>query len=318
MLGRTDGWTDGVRMYRRAETTAIKCTLNDVCVRKAIKPRINSRGQEARVLNWLWHRAGGKKKRKEMCLRRLPFGSTLLIRSRAFSLSSGRNKCSTDSLSSRPPSQREKKPHSFWQRRAIRGKQPSWWSSTSLDYSSSKTSKKKKIRSSDFRNAPGELRGEGVDEISFFDDDDDATFSFLFFLFVDTFVFLASATSQGAPQLIFVVETLQGKKSCVRLHSQRPGSRQQLQQSFTAAHLDVLCLGAPRHTNTAFFFFLSFFFLDCSAGAECSSSACFSCREWTIATTGQTDWKKKMENNRASMIWLHLRLFFFFGGGWRG
>lgn len=249
-----------------------------------------------------------------MCLRRLPFGSTLLIRSRAFSLSTGRNKCSTDSVSSRPPSQREKKPHSFWQQRAIRGKQPSWWSSTSLDYSSSKTSKKEKYAPQISGTHQVELRGEGVDEISFFEDDDDATFSFLFFLFVDTFDFLASATSQGAPQLIFVVETLQGKKSCVRLHSQRPGSRQQLQQSFTAAHLDVLCLG----TQTLPLFFLSYFFLDCSAGAECSSSACFSCREWTIATTGQTDWKKKMENNRASMIWLHLRLLFFFGGGWRG
>lgn len=76
------------------KTTAIKCSLNDVCVRKAIKPWINSRGQEAWVLDWSWHQAKGKKG-----LWRLPFGSTLLIRSRAFSLSTGHNKWSIDSLS---------------------------------------------------------------------------------------------------------------------------------------------------------------------------------------------------------------------------
>lgn len=76
------------------KTTAIKCSLNDVCVRKAIKPWINSRGQEAWVLDWSWHQAKGKKG-----LLRLPFGSTLLIRSRAFSLSTGHNKWSIDSLS---------------------------------------------------------------------------------------------------------------------------------------------------------------------------------------------------------------------------
>lgn len=121
------------------ETTAIKCTLNDVCVRKAIKLRINSGGQEAWVLNWSWHQAKGKKKG----LWRLPSGSTLLICSRAFSLSSGHNKWSIDSLSrSRshfvyqtfPAVKKKKKPtatsQSFWQRRAIKSKHSSWLTST--------------------------------------------------------------------------------------------------------------------------------------------------------------------------------------------
>lgn len=119
------------------KTTAIKCSLNDVCVRKAIKPWINSRGQEAWVLDWSWHQAKGKKG-----LWRLPFGSTLLIRSRAFSLSTGHNKWSIDSLSlsfpkslclpdfARCQKKKTATSQSFWQWRAIKSKHSSWLSST--------------------------------------------------------------------------------------------------------------------------------------------------------------------------------------------
>lgn len=120
------------------------------------------------------------------------------------------------------------------------------------------------------------------------------------------FVFLASATSQGAPELISVVETLQGKKLRSLTFPAPRVNTAAAAVFYSRASRRVVPLRASAHKHCIFFFFY------CSTGAECSNSSCFSCREWTIATMGQTDKKKKMENNRASMIWLHLWLFFFF------
>lgn len=165
--------------------------------------------------------------------------------------------------------------------------------------------------------ASGERRGEGVGEISFRGGSTMMMMTPRFFSFLSFFWHVCfprlSRVSRRARAYFCCGDTCRVKKSYVRLHSQSRGSRQAAAAVFysrASRRVVPRRASAHKHCSSSFFFFLLQY------RCRVQQLWLFQLQGVNNRHRGSDRWKKKkMEDNGASMIWLHLWLFWRGGGG---